>query len=111
MGVRAGRIVDALKEEVRVRDERVVAVLRGIVSSEDLGRAKRLALVALDGRQPGTVGWARVSKLLVCASFTGFCKQCNEGVCGEARPHCPEIYEDLCPAEFGAVRYAEVCAA
>jgi hypothetical protein len=106
---RFSRIVEGLRMEMAAKDSRYREVLNAIVSTNSFAFAKRLALCASDGMTPGTTGWARTSELLEDQSIHCFCKQCNGGVNGSYP--CPEIYADLCPAEFGAVRYAEVCAA
>lgn len=83
-----------------------------IVCANDAARVRRLALALYEGGLvPESIEWGWTSRLMADLECTGICKQCGGEVRDREGVECPGIYQALCPAEFGAVRYAEVCAA
>ena len=118
LDVRGQRAVAEVRRERDAILGRVREFALAIVCANDAARVRRLALALYEGGLvPESVEWGWTSRLMADLDCTGVCKQCG----GEVREgekgrkwdavECPGIYQALCPAEFGAVRYAEVCAA
>lgn len=115
LDVRGQRAVLEVRRERDAILGRVREFALAIVCAGDAARVRRLALALYEGGLvPETPEWAWTSRLIADQLSVGVCKQCgeavNEGECG-IEGECPTVYRDLCPAEFGAVRYTEVCAA
>ena len=111
LDARGQRAVAEIKRERDAIVERVREFSLAIVCAQDAQRVRKLALaIYTGGLVPESIEWVWTSRLIGNASCLGICKQCGSCV-EETGGECPTIYRDLCPAEFGAVRYADVCAA
>jgi hypothetical protein len=85
------------------QEERFFSVLKAISSASTLEVVQKMAALAADGLEPGSIEWRYTSMYMMDPSSEGFCVTCGRGYSGECLF---EVFEDKCPAEIGGVRYA-----